>query len=114
VVEGWLIGEVGFFEVSLGNHRSDGYFCPSTLERKNTVANTTLVRKTKDKKTIGNGWAIPSGFQQPGLSGIVRMVSMRHFSRDCGAFVLAGGLPGRFGQGPTGKPSSFSTGGLQC
>jgi len=31
VVEGWLIGEVGFFEVSLGNHRSDGYFCPSTL-----------------------------------------------------------------------------------
>jgi len=31
VVEGWLIGEVGFFEMSLGNHRSDGYFCPSTL-----------------------------------------------------------------------------------
>jgi len=31
VVEGWLIGEVGFFEVSLGNHRSHGYFCPSTL-----------------------------------------------------------------------------------
>ena len=31
MVEGWLIGEVGFFEVSLGNHRSDGYFCPSTL-----------------------------------------------------------------------------------
>jgi len=33
VVEGWLIGEVGFFEVLLGNHRSDGYFCPSTLYR---------------------------------------------------------------------------------
>jgi len=31
VVEGWLIGEVGFFEVLLGNHRPDGYFCPSTL-----------------------------------------------------------------------------------
>ena len=31
MVEGWLMGEVGFFEVSLGNHRSDGYFCPSTL-----------------------------------------------------------------------------------
>ena len=31
MVEGWLIGEVGFFEVSLGNHRSDRYFCPSTL-----------------------------------------------------------------------------------
>ena len=31
MVEGWLIVEVGFFEVSLGNHRSDGYFCASTL-----------------------------------------------------------------------------------
>jgi len=32
VVEGWLIGEVGFVVVSLGNHRLDGYFCPSTLQ----------------------------------------------------------------------------------
>ena len=31
VVEGWWIVEVGFFEVSLGNHRSDGFFCASTL-----------------------------------------------------------------------------------
>jgi len=31
VVEGWLIGEVWFFELSLGNHRSEEYFCPSTL-----------------------------------------------------------------------------------
>jgi len=31
VVEGWLIGEVGFFAVSLGNPRSDRYFCPSTV-----------------------------------------------------------------------------------
>jgi len=30
---------------------------------------------------------------------------MRHFSRDCGAFVLAGGLPGKFGQGLTGRRS---------
>ena len=32
MVEGWLIVEVGFFEVSPGNHRSDGYFCASTLD----------------------------------------------------------------------------------
>ena len=31
MAEGWLIVEVGYFEVSLGNHRSDEYFCPSTL-----------------------------------------------------------------------------------
>jgi len=31
VAEEWLIVEVGYFEVSLGNHRSDEYFCPSTL-----------------------------------------------------------------------------------
>ena len=31
MVEGWWIVEVGFFEVSLGNHRSDGFFCASTL-----------------------------------------------------------------------------------
>ena len=31
MVEGWLIVEVGFFEVSPGNHRSDGYFCASTF-----------------------------------------------------------------------------------
>ena len=31
MVEGWLIVEVGYFEVSLGNHRSDESFCSSTL-----------------------------------------------------------------------------------
>ena len=32
MVEGWLIVEVGYFEVSLGNHRSDESFCSSTLD----------------------------------------------------------------------------------
>jgi len=31
VVEGWVIVEVGYFEVSLGNHQLDESFCPSTL-----------------------------------------------------------------------------------
>ena len=31
MAEGWLIVGVRYFELSLGNHQSDEYFCPSTL-----------------------------------------------------------------------------------
>jgi len=37
VAKGWLIIEVGYFEVSLSNHQSDEYFCPSTLQPGATV-----------------------------------------------------------------------------
>jgi len=31
VAVGWLIVKVGYFEMSLGNHQSDKFFCPSTF-----------------------------------------------------------------------------------
>ena len=42
VVEWWLIEGVGFFEVLLGNRRSDEPFCPSTLRYTTTRKATPL------------------------------------------------------------------------
>jgi len=56
VVEGWLIRGVGFFEVSLSKHRSDGYFCPSTLrdERRQYVASRANQRERERKRRYYN------------------------------------------------------------
>jgi len=42
MAERWLIVEVGYFLVSLGNHQSDKFFCPSTL-----VSRVVVVRKIR-------------------------------------------------------------------